>query len=177
MHSVPRLRSYTLDMHVCSFLGSQAQSYACTYLAIHYLTPSTCKRSTSKRCMDAVLQAAQFRPCFAQSFPQCNQQLCANTSIETSLSGTTGVTAFLHGGNRLLVANLGDSRCMLGRVNHEGTVTAIPLSSDHSCDVPSEAARIRERKVTTVSYHAVDDSGMWHLQQVTESRQLEDSTL
>ena len=94
------------------------------------------------------VQAAQFRPSFAQNFPQCNQQLCANTSIETSLSGTTGVTALLHGGNKLLVANLGDSRCMLGRVNAEGTVTAIPLSSDHSCDVPSEAARIRERKVS-----------------------------
>lgn len=58
------------------------------------------------------------------------------------------MTALLHGGNKLLVANLGDSRCMLGRVNTEGTVTAIPLSSDHSCDVPSEAARIRERKVS-----------------------------
>ncbi|KAK9833031.1 hypothetical protein WJX74_004751 [Apatococcus lobatus] len=97
-------------------------------------------------------QAAQYRPSFAQNFPQCNQQLCANTSIETSLSGTTGVTALLHGGNKLLVANLGDSRCMLGRVNAEGTVTAIPLSSDHSCDVPSEAARIRERKGRVASY-------------------------
>lgn len=40
------------------------------------------------------------------------------------------------------MANVGDSRCFLGQVNDAGKVTAVPLTSDHTPDVPAEAARI-----------------------------------
>ena len=45
-------------------------------------------------------------------------------------------------GGRLLVANVGDSRAFLGRVEACGRATAVPLTSDHTPDVPAEAARI-----------------------------------
>lgn len=46
-------------------------------------------------------------------------------------------------GSKLLVANIGDSRCMLGRISSEGAVTSVALSVDHIPDLASEAARIR----------------------------------
>ena len=42
----------------------------------------------------------------------------------------------------LLVANVGDSRAFLGRMDASGKATAVPLTSDHTPDVPAEAARI-----------------------------------
>lgn len=44
---------------------------------------------------------------------------------------------------QLLVAGVGDSRCMLGRVLPDGAVQAVPLSTDHTPENPGEAARIR----------------------------------
>ena len=44
---------------------------------------------------------------------------------------------------QLLVAGIGDSRCMLGRVLPGGEVRAIALSTDHVPDNPGEAARVR----------------------------------
>lgn len=45
-------------------------------------------------------------------------------------------------GGRLLVANVGDSRAFLGRVDACGKAATVPLTSDHTPDVPGEAARI-----------------------------------
>jgi serine/threonine protein phosphatase PrpC len=46
-------------------------------------------------------------------------------------------------GGRLLVANVGDSRWFLGRVDAAGAASAVPLTRDHKPDAPAEAARIR----------------------------------
>ena len=40
------------------------------------------------------------------------------------------------------MANVGDSRAFLGRVDACGKAAAVPLTSDHTPDVPAEAARI-----------------------------------
>ena len=40
------------------------------------------------------------------------------------------------------MANVGDSRAFLGRVDASGKAAAVPLTSDHTPDVPAEAARI-----------------------------------
>lgn len=50
------------------------------------------------------------------------------------------------------MANVGDSRCFLGHVDEAGKVTAVPLTSDHTPDVPAEAARIHAHQAR----HAVD---------------------
>lgn len=44
---------------------------------------------------------------------------------------------------RLLVAGVGDSRCMLGRLQPDGAVRAVPLSIDHTPENPTEASRVR----------------------------------
>ncbi|CAM9918995.1 unnamed protein product, partial [Phaeothamnion confervicola] len=65
----------------------------------------------------------------------------AACGVDCSCSGATCVIAVLRG-NRLTVANLGDSRCVLGRAAAGGGIAAVPLTSDHKPDRPDERSRI-----------------------------------
>ena len=58
--------------------------------------------------------------------------------------------SFAQDEGHLLVAGVGDSRCMLGRVVPNGAVRAIALSTDHVPDNPGEAARVRLNGVSMV---------------------------
>uniref|UniRef100_A0A7S2U5W4 PPM-type phosphatase domain-containing protein n=1 Tax=Lotharella oceanica TaxID=641309 RepID=A0A7S2U5W4_9EUKA len=62
-------------------------------------------------------------------------------SINTTFSGTTAIYA-VKVGNKLYVANIGDSRCALGRRTKEGKYAAIGLSEDQKPDNPEEQKRI-----------------------------------
>ena len=79
----------------------------------------------------------------------CNQHLKAMPHINSKLSGSTAITAILEGNGMLTVANVGDSRCLLGRVQDD-RVQCIPLNTDHTPDVPAEATRILSNKVYTL---------------------------
>ncbi|CAE6121665.1 unnamed protein product [Arabidopsis arenosa] len=59
-----------------------------------------------------------------------------------SFSGSTGVVAITQGDD-LVIANLGDSRAVLGTMTEDGEIMAVQLTSDLTPDVPSEAERIR----------------------------------
>ncbi len=54
---------------------------------------------------------------------------------------------------QLLVAGVGDSRCMLGRVLPGGAVRAVALSTDHVPTNPGEAARVRLNGVSIATHH------------------------
>ena len=94
------------------------------------------------------LQSQQYRDAFEQQFMEVNKNLNAQPTINTKLSGSTAITALLQDDRRLLVANVGDSRCMLGRVSPNGRVSSIALNTDHTPDVASEAHRIIKCKVS-----------------------------
>lgn len=61
-------------------------------------------------------------------------------SIDITYSGSTAVSVLLKG-QRLVCANVGDSRALIGRKTPEGW-QAIPLSHDHKPDLPNEKKRI-----------------------------------
>lgn len=63
------------------------------------------------------------------------------SDIDCSLSGSTAVTC-LKRGRRLMVANVGDSRAVLGRAMPDGRLLAKDLSIDQKPDAPAERARI-----------------------------------
>jgi len=67
------------------------------------------------------------------------------SGIEVSESGSTAVTA-LKKGNELYVANVGDSRCVLGREEGSGRVTAVEMSDDHKPDRRDEKERILKHR-------------------------------
>ncbi len=69
-----------------------------------------------------------------------NQKLSVS-DIDVYVSGTTGITTLIRG-PKLYVANVGDSRAVLGRQFHDGSIAAVDLSRDHKPDDPEEMARI-----------------------------------
>jgi len=72
------------------------------------------------------------------------ESLLAKASINSSSSGTTTV-ACARKGNKLFVANVGDSRAVLGRASRDvkGAHEAVALTVDHSLDDPREKERVR----------------------------------
>jgi serine/threonine protein phosphatase PrpC len=73
------------------------------------------------------------------------KKLCANlqtTGINVNFSGTTAIIG-LKVDDMMYIANIGDSRCVLARKSQTGDyIEAVPLSTDHKPDVPTEKARI-----------------------------------
>eukprot|EP00884_Botryococcus_braunii_P021116 jgi/Botrbrau1/7689/Bobra.0159s0127.1 len=75
---------------------------------------------------------------------ETNRLLWHAPHISVKFSGTTAVTVLIQPRGRLLIANVGDSRAVLGRVDLAGrTVTAEGLTNDHTPDMESEAERIK----------------------------------
>lgn len=73
---------------------------------------------------------------------ELEKELIQNNTIDTSLSGTTAVVSVLRG-NKLFVANIGDSRIIKGSaVGDSGRVQAHDLSIDHKPDDERETKRI-----------------------------------
>jgi serine/threonine protein phosphatase PrpC len=79
----------------------------------------------------------------------CDAELKARSGIDVSLSGTTAVVAFLANLN-LTVGSLGDSRCVLGAVDTDGStleesreIHAVQLSVDQKPHHQQELERIQ----------------------------------
>lgn len=65
----------------------------------------------------------------------------ATSSIDVYVSGSTGILGVIKR-DVLYVANVGDSRAVLGRVGAKGLLEAVDLSEDQKPDRPDEMARI-----------------------------------
>lgn len=72
-------------------------------------------------------------------------QLGREGGFDASLSGTTACFALVMPtprGTRVLLANVGDSRCVLGRRRSDGDIEAIALTVDAKPSLPTESRRI-----------------------------------
>jgi serine/threonine protein phosphatase PrpC len=69
-----------------------------------------------------------------------NQKLSVS-DIDVYVSGSTGIMTLVRG-PKLFVANVGDSRAVLGRQFPDGSIVAVDLSRDHKPDDPEEMARV-----------------------------------
>ena len=66
----------------------------------------------------------------------------AESNINLAFSGSTCVFG-VHIDKAMYVANIGDSRCVVGRDGDNGsTVITVPLTQDHKPDSPGEMERI-----------------------------------
>ncbi|KNA21158.1 hypothetical protein SOVF_045990 [Spinacia oleracea] len=86
----------------------------------------------------------QWKEACINAFEEMDEVIKMVTKVDYSFSGSTAVIA-LKQGDDLLIANLGDSRAMLGTRGENG-VTAVQLTTDLKPGTPEEANRIRRFK-------------------------------
>ncbi|TKW35370.1 hypothetical protein SEVIR_2G366800v4 [Setaria viridis] len=90
------------------------------------------------------MPAAAWRKAFARAYKAMDKDLRSHATLDCFCSGSTGVTV-LKLGSDLYMANIGDSRAVLGsRDAAGGGMVAVQLTVDLKPDVPSEAERIKK---------------------------------
>jgi len=82
---------------------------------------------------------------------ECNLAMHQDPHVDDSLSGTTAISAFIHGRrNRITICNVGDSRAVLGKATQPNgygqrqALKAFPLSRDQTPYRKDERIRIRK---------------------------------
>ena len=89
------------------------------------------------------IQSDNLSPIIKNVFIMENNSLLRNKQIDSDLSGSTCISA-IYTPEKLIIANLGDSRCILGKfINNEWV--AENLSRDHKPTLPEEAERIKKK--------------------------------
>jgi serine/threonine protein phosphatase PrpC len=97
------------------------------------------------------LQAENYEEVFRTQMLLCNDHLNSMPHIRTELSGSTAITAILEDNGLLTVANVGDSRCILGQLGNK-QLRVYGLSTDHNPMVPEEAERILSKNVSAIMH-------------------------
>ncbi|KAF4379018.1 hypothetical protein F8388_022105 [Cannabis sativa] len=91
---------------------------------------------------NVVLPLSSWEACLIKSFKEMDEDLGLDSSIDSFCSGSTAVTVVKQGEN-LIIANLGDSRAILGTRGDKNQLIPVPLTVDLKPDIPSEAERIK----------------------------------
>ncbi|KAF8664502.1 hypothetical protein HU200_054679 [Digitaria exilis] len=90
------------------------------------------------------MPAAAWRKAFARAYKTMDKDLRSHATLDCFCSGSTAVTV-LKLGSDLYMANIGDSRAVLGsRDGATSGMVAVQLTVDLKPDVPSEAERIKK---------------------------------
>ncbi|KAK4582287.1 hypothetical protein RGQ29_025459 [Quercus rubra] len=87
------------------------------------------------------LSFSSWESSFVKAFNETDEELGLDSSIDSYCSGTTAVT-IVKQDEHLIIANLGDSRAVLGTRGDNDKLVPIQLTADHKPCVPSEAERI-----------------------------------
>jgi serine/threonine protein phosphatase PrpC/CRP-like cAMP-binding protein len=92
----------------------------------------------------------QMQRAILRAHVETNRRLRQDPNVDDSLSGTTAISVYFHGRrNRITIANVGDSRAVLGQAESSGapestrSLKALPLSRDQTPYRKDERARIR----------------------------------
>lgn len=89
-----------------------------------------------------VYKPNEWRRDCVSAFKIMDKEIKLQKDFDSSCSGTTAVT-IIKQDQDLVIANLGDSRAVLGRIS-DGELKAVQLTIDHKPDLPKEAERIRK---------------------------------
>lgn len=88
---------------------------------------------------------SSWKTSFINSFKKMDEELSRDSSIDSWCSGTTAVN-ILKQGDDLIIANLGDSRAILGTQSNKNQLVPVQLTVDMKPNLPSEAERIKNCK-------------------------------
>ncbi|WOL08153.1 putative protein phosphatase 2C 12 [Canna indica] len=100
------------------------------------MTTSSQRATTQTRSTASLAAAA---PCI-NCFNAIDQELMLKPELDCSVSGTTAVTIIQQAGTGkdLIIANLGDSRAVMGAKSEEGQLEAVQLTTDLKPSLPRE---------------------------------------
>ncbi|WOL14034.1 hypothetical protein Cni_G22814 [Canna indica] len=87
----------------------------------------------------------EWKEACTNGFNAMDQELMLKPELDCSSSGTTAVT-IIKQGKDLIIANLGDSRAVMGAKSEEGQLEAVQLTTDLKPSLPQEAERIRKKE-------------------------------
>ncbi|OEU16500.1 protein serine/threonine phosphatase 2C [Fragilariopsis cylindrus CCMP1102] len=97
------------------------------------------------------LSKEQMHKASLRAHVECNLAMHQDPHVDDSLSGTTAISAYVHGRrNRLTISNVGDSRAVLGKATQPNgygqrqALKAFPLSRDQTPYRKDERIRIRK---------------------------------
>ncbi|KAK9291142.1 hypothetical protein L1049_009330 [Liquidambar formosana] len=86
-----------------------------------------------------------WRSSIINSFKEIDEELSRDSTIDCLCSGTTAVT-IVKQGDHLIIANLGDSRAVLGTRGQKKRLVPVQLTVDMKPNLPCEAERIKNCK-------------------------------
>uniref|UniRef100_A0A1D1XCP6 protein-serine/threonine phosphatase n=1 Tax=Anthurium amnicola TaxID=1678845 RepID=A0A1D1XCP6_9ARAE len=95
-----------------------------------------CSVSSSPEMFD------EWKEACISAFRAMDRELTQHPDLDCCYSGTTAVTVIKQGKD-LIIANLGDSRAVLGTLSEGGDPMAVPLTTDLKPSLPHEAERIQ----------------------------------
>jgi len=99
---------------------------------------------SSKLCNDSDADMVEaWKESHLRAFKVMDKELKLHPILECFCSGTTAVTAIKQGQD-LVIANVGDSRAILGTMSVDGSLSAIQLTVDLKPTLPGEAERIKQ---------------------------------
>jgi serine/threonine protein phosphatase PrpC len=103
---------------------------------------------------------AHFDEAYAEAFRVCNERMHEQEDFDDTGSGTTAITAFLRGAE-LTIANIGDSRAILGQRKGK-RVVPVSLSMDHTPYRQDERERVRACGAEIMSYGQFEGTVPYH---------------
>ena len=145
----------------------------------HGSTGELCAQFTRDALEDTLIKLSaryptDFPTAFKMSFLQINQRL-KMSGTDVALSGTTACACFFDG-LKVHVANIGDSRAVLGELQADGTLAAVALSEDQTPYRADERQRIREAGGLVMTYsQMMGDAPMHDSWAVQLGQQTDDS--
>lgn len=101
---------------------------------------------------------AAWKESHLRAFKVMDKELKLHPILDCFCSGTTAVTVIKQGRD-LVIANVGDSRAILGTMSADGSLSAIQLTVDLKPTLPGEAERIKQCKGRV---HALKDEPHVH---------------
>jgi serine/threonine protein phosphatase PrpC len=134
-----------LGDHSCNLFGIFDGHGAFGDLCSHYAadeTPKQLVKAMNKHGGLTSLDGDKFNTIYTKAFVETDRMLHNSSNIDDCLSGTTGVTV-LQKGDRLLVANVGDSRAIIASMV-DGKLVYSPLSNDQTPYRRDERERLKK---------------------------------
>ncbi|CAA0830576.1 Probable protein phosphatase 2C 65 [Striga hermonthica] len=144
------------DMYLCAVFDGHGPSGHKVARYVRDSLPSKISKLYRQPCVDIDIETEtgqespesknplllSWKARLTKCFHEIDEQLEGDASVESYSSGTTSV-CILRKGEHLIIANLGDSRAVLGKRDESNQLVSEQLTVDLKPNLPREAERIR----------------------------------